>query len=96
MIRVYAIGAVMIVFLIGVIYIQHLQKENKQLTLDLVTAKSLLVASENQVIELSVRDQKKTQVENNYEKNKSELKNKKNGPVADVLRYAIDTDLVRP
>lgn len=96
MIKVYAIGAAMVVFLIGVVYIQHLQKENKQLTLDLVTTKSLLVASENQVIELSVRDQKKTQVENSYEKNKSELKNKKNGPVADVLRYAIDTDLVRP
>lgn len=62
--------------------------ENKQLATDLATRDETIASLEE-------RATKSKQIEADYEKIRKELKGKTNGPVADVLRHAVDAGLVR-
>lgn len=65
-----------------------LTQKNTQLAADLQTSK-------DQVKALNDREIENKKNEARYEKAVKELKGKKNGPVADVLRSAVGADLVR-
>lgn len=93
----FGVVAVIILVYIGLLKweISGLEKDNKELKSEKEQLQVDLTASENQIQALAERETQNKLIEANYEKLRAELKNKKNGPVADVLRFAIDADIVQ-
>lgn len=91
------IAGVLVVGYIG--YLNYrvisLKADNKELTTANAQLTVDLQASQNQVFVLAERETQNKDIEAKYDKLRRELKNKQNGPVADVLRFAIDADVVR-
>lgn len=67
---------------------QALETENAQLEADKFFA-------EKQIQALAGRETKSKGIDKSYERERQNLQNKENGPVSPVLRYAVDTDLLR-
>lgn len=67
--------------------VKQLKNTNVQLSAD-------LNASTNQIKILTEREVNNKLMEAEYEKLRTELSNKENGPVADVLRFAVDADVM--
>lgn len=91
-----AIGLALVLY-IGYLNINNyiLSSENETLTLDNKQLATDLATRDETIASLEERATKSKQIEADYEKIRKELKGKTNGPVADVLRHAVDADLVR-